>query len=309
MIASIFNKTRPFNYVIVGLLLLLTFVPYFFVHTVYEGWQVVFKGIFCFFIIAASCLLVNFISLKNTLTKNNNYAILLFFTFLLFFPSIFKNTNILISNFLLLLSLRRLLSLKSMTQTKEKIFDASFWIFLSALFHFWSILYIGLVFISIALHVSRDYKNWIIPIIALISVTILFFVFNSMNNNEPLEILLNKTYISFDFTYFENIYQNIALAVFSSIAVLFFVNMITTLNTKLLSMNISFKKVIFSFILGIGIYILSANKNNSCLIFSLAPLSIMGANFIEGLDNNLIKEITVYVICLLGLFFFITQML
>lgn len=309
MIASIFNKTRPFNYVIVGFLLLITFVPYLFVHTIYEGWQNIFTGIICFFIIAASCLLVNFISLKNTLTKNNNYAILLFFTFLLFFPSIFKNTNILISNFLLLLSLRRLLSLKSMTHTKEKIFDASFWIFLSALFHFWSILYIVLVFISIALHVSRDYKNWIIPIIALISVTILFFIFNSLNNNEPLEILLNKTYISFDFTYFENIYQNVALAVFSSIAVLFFINMITTLKNKLLNMNVSFKKIIFSFLLGIGIYILSANKNNSCLVFSLAPLSIMGANFIENLESNLIKEITIYVISLLGLFFFITQML
>ena len=85
-----------------------------------------------------------------------------------------------------------------MTHTKEKIFGASFWIFLAALFHFWSILYIGLVFISIALHVSRDYKNWIIPFIALFSVTILFFVFNVMNDNEPLEVVLNNTYISFN---------------------------------------------------------------------------------------------------------------
>lgn len=308
MIASIFNKTRPFNYVIVGSLLLVTFVPYSITHSVFDGWSGIAEGIFYFIIIAGSCVLVNFISLKNTLTKNNNYGIFIFFIFLLFFPSIFKNSNILISNFLLLLSLRRLLSLKSMIHTKEKIFDASFWIFLAALFYFWSILFIGLVFISIALHVSRDYKNWIIPFIALFSVTILFFIFNLMNNNEPLEILINKTYIGFNFSYFENVYQNIALAVFSSIAVLFFITMILNLNTKLINLHVSFKKILFSFLLGVGIYIISANKNNSCLAFSLAPLAIMGANFIESLENNIVKEVTLYLFFLLGLLFFVSQL-
>ena len=308
MIASIFNKTRPFNYVIIGTLLLIAFVSYSVSHQTYTGWEGILYGSLYFIAIAASCFVVNFISLKNTLTKNNNYAILLFFIFLLFFPTIFKNSKILVSNFLLLLSLRRLISLKSMTHTKEKIFDASFWIFLAALFHFWSILYIGLVFISIALHVSRDYKNWIIPFIALFSVTILFFVFNVMNNNEPLEVLLNNTYISFNFSYFENVYQNIALATFSSIAILLFINMLTSLNTKLLNMQVSFKKILFSFIIGVGIYIISAAKNNSCLAFSLAPLAIMGANFIESIENKIVKEVALYFIATLGLFFFIMQL-
>lgn len=308
MIASVFNKTRPFNYVIIGTLLLIAFVSYSFSHSLFKGWQGFLYGSLYFISIVASCFVVNFISLKNNLTRNDNYAILLFFIFLLFFPTIFKNKNILISNFLLLLSLRRVLSLKSMKNTMEKIFDASFWIFLSALFYFWSILYIGLVFISIILYVSRDYKNWLIPFIALFSVTILFFVFNFMNAGEPLEILLNKTYISFDFTYFENIYQNIALAVFSSIALLFFVSMIMTISATPINMQSSYKKIVFSFLLGLGIYVLSANKNNSCLLFCLAPLSIMGANLIENLENNLIKEITLYSLFFMGLFFFIMQL-
>ncbi|UOX34948.1 DUF6427 family protein [Flavobacterium sediminilitoris] len=308
MIASVFNKTRPFNYVIIGTLLLIAFVSYTFSHSIFKGWQGFLYGTMYFVSIVASCFLVNFISLKNTLTRNDNYAILLFFIFLLFFPSIFKNKNILISNFFLLLSLRRLISLKSMKSTQEKFFDASFWIFLSALFHFWSALYIGLVFISIILHGSRDYKNWLIPVIAFLSVIILFFMFNFMNDNTLLEILLNKAYISFDFTYFENIYQNIALAVFSSIAILFFVSMIMTINATPLNMQSSYKKILFSFLLGVGIYILSADKNNSCLIFCLAPLSIMGANFIENLENKILKEVTLYSLLVIGLFFFIMQL-
>ena len=308
MIASIFNKTRPFNYVIIATLLLVAFVLYSFSHVTFTGWKGILYGSFYFIAIAASCLLVNFISLKNTLTRNNNYAILLFFIFLMFFPTIFKNKNILISNFLLLLSLRRLISLKSMKNTKEKIFDASFWIFLAALFHFWSILYIFLVFISIILHVSRDYKNWVIPGIALFSVAILFFIFNILSENVLLEDIFNKTYISFDFTYFENIYQNIALAVFSSIGFLFFISMIMTLNTKSMNMKTSYKKIIFSFLLGLAIYTISADKNNSCLAFSLAPLAIMGANFIENQENKIIKEGTLYILFSLGLLFFVSQL-
>ncbi|MVO10628.1 hypothetical protein GOQ30_15750 [Flavobacterium sp. TP390] len=308
MIASIFNKTRPFNYVIIGTLLLIAFVSYSVSHQTYTGWEGILYGSLYFIAIAASCFLVNFIALKNNLSRNNNYAILLFFIFLLFFPTIFKNKNILISNFLLLLSLRRLISLKSMKNTKEKIFDASFWIFLAALFHFWSILFIFLVFASIILHVSRDYRNWIIPGIALFSVIILFFIFNIWSDNELLEAFFAKSFISFDFTYFENTYQNIALAVFTSIGFLFFINMILTLATKPMNMKTSYKKIIFAFILGVIVYLFSADKNNSCLAFSIAPLAILGANFIENQENKILKEGTLYVLSLLGIFFFVAQL-
>ena len=309
MIASVFNKTRPINYLLIGILIVFCFTSLVICENkfYFELQNVLNQSLFLFLIIA-STILVNFISLKNDLTKNNTYAALLFFVFMMFFPSIFENKNILISNFLLLLALRRLISLKSMVSTKEKIFDASFWIFLSALFHFWSVFYIVLVFVSIILDVSRDFKNWLIPFIALFTVTILFFLFNEILDNTLLERLLNKTYVSFNFSYFENVYQNLALAIFTSISLLLFVSFMTSLNQKLLNMQTSYKKILFSFVLGVGIFILSANKNNGYLAFSLAPLAIIGANFLEDLKTNWVKETTLYIFFFLGFVFFITQL-
>ncbi|MCK6608951.1 MAG: DUF6427 family protein, partial [Flavobacterium sp.] len=222
--------------------------------------------------------------------------------------SIFQNKNIIISNFLLLLALRRLISLKSLLQTKEKIFDASFWIFLAALFHFWSIFYIVLVFIAIILHVSKDYRNWIIPFIALFAVTIIFFLANSILDNTLMSTLLDKTYISFDFYYFENIYQRIALATFTSLSLFAFVLHVFDVPNKALNMQSSHKTILFSFILGVGIYVLSANKNNGSLAFCFGPLAIIGANFIEKIENNWVKEIVVYALLGLGIFFFVMQL-
>ncbi|UGS21128.1 DUF6427 family protein [Flavobacterium cyclinae] len=309
MLASIFSKTRPFNYLLVGVLSLFFFSARIFaLAQPNTSWFYYIEELGLYLLLFASLFILNFITLKNGLTKGNNYALLLFFIFLLFFSSIFQNKNIIISNFLLLLALRRLVSLKSLLLTKEKIFDASFWIFLAALFHFWSIFYIVLVFIAIILHVSKDYRNWIIPFIALFAVTILFFLANSILDNTLMSTLLDKTYISFDFYYFDNIYQRIALALFTSISLFFFVSHLFDLPNKALNMQSSHKTIIFSFILGVGIYVLSANKNNGSLAFCFGPLAIIGANFIEKIENNWLKEIVVYALLALGIFFFVMQL-
>ena len=309
MIASVFSKTRPFNYLVIGILSLVFFV----LKTISTAsadatWVYYAEELGLFLLVLGSVFLTNFIALKNGLTKGNNYALLLFFVFLLFFSSMFQNKNIIISNFLLLLALRRLISLKSLLSTKEKIFDASFWILLAALFHFWSIFYIVLVFIAIILHVSKDYRNWIIPFIALLAVTILFFLANSLLDNSLMSTLLSKTYISFDFYYFDNVYQRIALAVFTSISLFAFVLHVFDIPNKALNMQSSHKTILFSFILGVGIYVLSANKNNGSLAFCFAPLAIIGANFIEKIENNWVKEIVVYSLLAFGVFFFIMQL-
>lgn len=309
MIASVFNKTRPFNYLVIGILSLLFFiVKVISIEKPQLNWVFYAEQFGLFVLIFSSLAILNFITLKNGLTKNNNYALFLFFIFLLFFSSTLQNKNIVISNFLLLLALRRLISLKSLLSTKEKIFDASFWIFLAALFHFWSIFYIILVFIAIILHVSRDYRNWIIPFIALFAVTILFLLMNSFLDNSLINNLFSKTYVSFNFYYFDNIYQRIALAFFSSISVFFFVSHVFDIPNKALNMQSSHKTILFSFILGVGIYVLSANKNNGSLVFCFAPLAIMGANFIEKIESNLVREIIVYSLVVAGLFFFLMQL-
>ena len=309
MIASVFSKTRPFNYLLIGILSLVFFILKT-IMTASAGatWLFYVEELGLFLLVFASIFITNFIALKNGLTKSNNYALLLFFIFLLFFSSFFQNKNIIISNLLLLLALRRLISLKSLIATKEKIFDASFWIFLAALFHFWSIFYIVLVFIAVILHVSKDYRNGIIPFIALFAVTILFFLANSLLDNSLLSTLMSKTYVSFDFYYFDNIYQRIALAVFTSISLFAFVLHVFDIPNKALNLQSSHKTILFSFILGVGIYVLSANKNNGSLAFCFAPLAIIGANFIEKIENNWIKEIVVYSLVAFGLFFFVMQL-
>ncbi|WP_159801335.1 DUF6427 family protein [Flavobacterium sp. MK4S-17] len=309
MLASVFKKSRPINYVIIGVTLILFYFLYLLKDTAWTGdYLEILKKSGLLLLLAGSLFLVNFITHKNVLSKANTYAMFIFMVFLILFPTILVNQNIIISNFFLLLALRRLISLQSLITPKEKIFDASFWIFASAIFHFWSILYLVLVFISIIFHVSRDYRNWIIPFIAFFAVVSIYFMVMLMAGHNILHELQENIRISFDFTYFENIYQNIALAIFSSVAVFFCFPYTVSISSKPLNLQSSHKKILFSFLLGVGIYVLSADKNNSFLAFTFAPLAIMGANYLESQENTWVREIVISLIVIIALFLFIVQL-
>jgi hypothetical protein len=308
MIASLFSKTRPINYALVLIMLFSCFFVYQ-IRLSNEEFTTgdMFAKIGVFVLILGSFFLVNFISLKNALTQNDNYAILLFLVFIMLFPSVLNNLKIVLSNVFLLLALRRLISLKTLNFSKEKIFDASFWIFISAIFHFWSILYIILVFISIIFHSGKEYKNWLLPFISFLCVWVLYIatsllMFDSYSINKAV------FHVSFNFFDFKNVYQNMALALFVSIAVLFFASQTIDYQNKPLNMQSSYKQVYFAFLLALGIYILSTNKSNDLLIYTFAPLAILGANMFEKMKNSIYKEVSLYLMLAVGLFFFFVQL-
>ena len=308
MLASVFNKSRPVNYILIGGVLVLFYFLYLFNNPDWTGHYVtIVQKTGLLLLLAGALFLTNFITRRNNLSKANTYAMFLFLVFLVLFPTTLINTRVILANFFLLLALRRLVSLQSLITPKEKIFDASFWIFAAAIFHFWCIIYIILVFVSIVFHVSRDYRNWLIPFIAFFAVFILYLM-AELIIGEGFKDMTGDVAVSFDFTYFENIYQNIALAIFSSVMVLFSFPYIFSITSKPLNLQSSHKKILFSFLIGIGIYVLSAGKNNSFLMFTFAPLAIMGANYLEAQENVWVKEVITGLLVLIAGFLFMSQL-
>ena len=309
MITTIFSKSRPFNYVLVTLLLILCFFLYQLKITEWlHSVESVAKKAILLGLLVASLFISNFITKKNGLSKDNTYPFLFFFIFVILFPTTLGNANLIISNFFILLALRRLISLQSLVTPKEKIFDASMWIFLAALFHFWSILFIGLVFVSIALHVARDYKNWILPYIAFFTIGTLYAFFITIYDTSLLSHLLDGAVISFNFDYFTNKYQNIAISIYAAITVLFLFSQLVALPNKPLIHHNSYKKIIIAFFIGFTIYIVSPDKNNSILIYTFMPLAVMATSYFEGIKIKWTQEVTAIIVVGLSFLSFFMQL-
>lgn len=309
MITSIFSKSRPANYIIITTLLVVCYFLY--LQNFPESLQTL-EGIGAklalLLVLVGSLFIINFVTKKNSLSKDNSFAFLFFFSFLILFPTTLGNTDLILSNFFILLALRRLISLQSLLTPKEKIFDASLWIFVASIFHFWSILFILIVFVSILFHVSRDYRNWVLPFIAFFSVGVIGLMYALTFDKSLIDSIIDSAYIDFNFNYFTNNYQNFALSLYVVIALFFFVTQALSVPSKPLNMQSSYKKIIVAFILGAVVFLISSDKNNSMMIFTFAPVAIMATNQVEAMQINWMKETVVYVIVVCSLLTFFSQL-
>ncbi|QBZ97139.1 DUF6427 family protein [Flavobacterium sangjuense] len=309
MITSVFKKSTLLNNALVVVLLLLFFFMYQssdLLSTISShGFS---KTATLVLLLLTSFFLVNFTVKKNNLTKNSSYTILFFLLFLLIFPSIFNNSNLLFANFFLLMAVRRLISLQTLKAPKEKIFDASMWIFIASLFHFWCILFIILVYISIFFHVSRDFRNWLLPFVAFFATAVIFMVSALAFDKTWITHIITQTQTNFELDYFTNNYQNIALSFFVVIALYFLFSLIFSLTNKPLILQASYKKMIFGFLIGVTIFLISPDKNNEMLIFTFMPLSVMCTTNIEYSQSKMYQEIVLLLLILGCSFSYFSQL-
>ncbi len=309
MITSVFRKSTPINLFLVVILMLVFFFISLFQDLSWTNSVVsIVKKIGLLLILLGSIFITNFVGKKNGLSKDSSYTILFYLLFLLFFPSVFANTNLILSNFFILLAIRRLISLQSLKASKEKIFDASLWIFVASLFHFWSILYLVLVFISIIFHVARDYRNWVLPFIAFFAVAIISISLSLIFSKDILGYISENAVLNFNIDYFTNTYQNIAFSIYLTVALFFVISMLATLSSKLLFLHSSYKKIIASFFIALVIFAISSNKSNDVLIYTIAPLSIMATSHIEVKQLQLKQELVLGILILCSLFAFFSQL-
>jgi len=309
MITTIFKKSTPINYSLVVILLLLFFFLFQINDTKSSDLHTnSYQTVVLLVLLLASLFISNFIVKKNVLTKNSSYTLLFFFLFLLFFPSLFKNTSLIFASFFILLAMRRLISLQTLKAPKEKIFDASLWIFVASLFHFWAVLFIALVYISIFFHVSRDYRNWLLPFVAFFTTLVIFITYALIFDKVVIGSYLENAVVHFEIDYFTNTFQNLSLSIFTVFAVFFLFSAIFSLTNKPLNLQASYKKLIFAVIIGITIFIFSPNKNSDILVFTFFPLSVMATNVIEYSQFKLRNEIILGASIVAGFFCFFSQL-
>ena len=309
MITSVFKKSTPLNFSLVVILILVFFLMYQFQDVSWMNSGIlILKKALILGVLLASVLITNFVAKKNGMSKDSTYTIFFYFLFLLFFPSVLDNLNLVASNFFILLALRRLISLQSLKASNEKIFDASLWIFVAALFHFWSILFIILVFISIIFHVSGDFKKWVLPFIGLFIVGIISIFLSMIFNVSIIDFMTNSVKTNFEINYFTNNYQNGALSIYATVALFFIVSMFATLSHRPLLLHTSFKKIIASFFIGVLIFVISPNKSNDLLVFTFAPMAIMATSHIEVAQLKLKQEMVLFVLIACSLFAFFSQL-
>ena len=305
MITSVFGKSNPVNYVVVTLSVIVFFVA--------NEWQLValketsFSFLASFLkilLLIASLFLANFITKRNALTKDNAYVFLYLGFFLILIPQCLSDLRLIAANFFVFLAFRRILSIKSLTATKEKIFDASLWIFVASLFHFWCILFLLLVFVAIFFHLASDYRSWFLPFLAFFTVFIIYAAFNTITENHDDNIYLQSR-IYLNFQYFESKVDSAVLVLFLIFSIALLVFYLLGNSKKPTNTKNNIFKIVLTWVIGIIILVISPQKTNALLLFTLLPTSIFAADFLENSPSNWFKEFVTWVFVLVAVMLFV----
>lgn len=309
MITSLFRKSTPLNYSIVILGMVAFAVMYVGSASLILGKTTsILNFIINLVLLYAALFITNFIAKKNALSKDSAYTVLFYLLILWVFPSCYLNTSLLAAHFFILLSMRRLVSLHTMKSAKEKLFDASLWVFVASLFYFWSILFIVLVYISILFHTARDYRTWFLPILAFVTVAMIALFGTYFMNFSWLDNLQQQAQYSTNFALDYTTLPSLLVMIYLSIAILAVFIMALAITNKPLLQHSSYKKVVSAFVIGLGIYALAPVKSGELMLFTLSPLAIIFTSHIEAMTGKWQKEILFFLLLIGSLLAFFLQL-
>ena len=299
MIANFFNQTKPINFLVLSLLVLLIFLSSLIQG--YEGETSLFFFVkYGLFLLAAilSVFVLNFIIRKNALCEDKSYALLFYILLWGMFPNSLLNGGVFVSNFILLFAFRRLYSLRSPLRTQEKIFDSAFWIGIASIFYLWSFLFLLLVYAAIWLFRRGDWKNIWIPIVGYI--TPVFLAYTYLLAFDDVERFMQIW--TFDFRLDVSLYNSFDFLwpiVFTGLLLLFSIYPTTR---KSLLAKFDFKStwqlLIVHLAVSLIVILIAPEKDGSEFSFLFFPLTIVFANFLQILEKYWIKEGILYLFLL-----------
>jgi len=297
MITSIFSKSKPINFIIVVLLVVITYVFYNYFQL--DASDFPFATLVKPVIVVFYVFITDFIISKNDLTKRHSYGIMTLGIMVVVFPEIFNDINALIANLLVLFGLRRLFSLHTKKSLLKKFFDAVFWISLASLFCAWSMVYLILVVVALANYWQSEVKYIVVSIFGVITVFILLLLFNIIFKDVYL-LQSNFTFdVGFSFSNYNNLWEVLRLTIISSTflwSIFFYIKAISNKNRKKKPIHIL---VLVAAALSILIVVLAPKKSGGDFVFFIVPFSIIVANYLETVTENWFKDVFIFLFLLI----------
>jgi hypothetical protein len=292
MITAIFNKSKPINLVLISLMLVFGFFLVQFQTIETFSVTAIFYKIGLVFLVILSALVVDFIVKKNALSGQNSFVVFFFTLFFFYFWSSNNDFRLILANLFILLALRKIISLKSQIATTKKIFDAALWICVASLFHFWSILFLLVLYLGIMLYVSNYYKNWLVPLVGGFVVFMIVSGYELVINDRFFNF--SNAFISTDFSLLNSSYNWVIGGFFTIILIVSLIFLPSRIRLKLQKNKLSYLILIIALITGLVLFLISPNKSSAMLIFLYFPLASLFTSFFEKITKPIIQSVLLY---------------
>ncbi|TDT46357.1 hypothetical protein CLV90_0407 [Maribacter spongiicola] len=309
MISSIFEKTKPVNFIILLVFLFLFYwsVQFYLFDVSMSNVEIV-PSIGILTILLFSVFIVDFVVKRNKLTSTNSFAILFFTLLFVVFPETLGDNNAILTSFFLLLAMRRLLSIKSLKNIKLKIFDAALWICISSVFYEWALLYLLLVFAAIFIYEPKNIRNWLV----IISVGFCFFMILYgilVLLNEPDFILEHYDFaINYDAIFPIKWWTSLKMTLYALFNMALAFSAFVHLSKSGVGKVVVMRLIAFSFVIGLVVNVLVTSENNNAVMITFFPSVIFIVNYLESIKKPKLLELILVSSILVPIIVFVVKL-
>lgn len=299
MLTSFFSKSKPLNLTVIILLICIFYLGVNFTGLEKDfGWGDFFKKTGVLFVLIFNLLVLNFIAKKNELTKRSAYKTLLFAVFCISFSSLLKNEPVIIANLCVLLGMRRIISLWSRKFIKKKIFDATFWISIATLYHFWTGLFFIVIFFAV-LNFASNFRNWLVPLVAFSAVASLTICFHLLVYDQFYTFSDWHQMSDLDFSRYGELKILIPLSIILGLLLWTLFYYFSTIQKASITRRPVLNLILVSLLVAAAVAIFSPTKNGAELIFFFVPLSIIASNYFDSKKDRVFKEVLLVTLILM----------
>ncbi|MFY0604555.1 MAG: hypothetical protein JXQ93_11430 [Flavobacteriaceae bacterium] len=307
MLTNFFGKSKPINFLVLFVLMLLYFTLAFLetFSTINVTFDFILMKISYFFLILLFCFIYGFILSKNKLTLDNSFGYFILVALFGFFPEIYSHLDALIFNIIVLVFIRKILSFRTSKSFFQKLFDSGLWIGILFIIEPFSLLFGVLIYVSVSLFQKTNYQTILIPLIGFMVPLILYFTYCLWIDAIGDFKALFYWYSSFDVTlYLSNDF---------SIPIIFigFISLLALIfkTPKVFLIRGNYRKywilITITFFTAICYITLKNNKEGDELLILFFPASIMISNWIESFKSRFLKEMILISFVILPLILFI----
>ncbi len=309
MISSIFEKTKPVNFIILLVFLFLFYwsVQFYLFDLSMSNVEIA-PSIGILTILLFSVFIVDFVVKRNKLTSTNSFAILFFTLLFVVFPETLGDNNAIFTSFFLLLAMRRLLSIKSLKNIKLKIFDASLWICISSVFYEWALLYLLLVFVAIYIYEPKNIRNWLVIIsVGFCFLMILYGILILLD--KPNFILEHYDFaINYDAIFPIKWWTSLKMTLYALFNIALAFSAFVHLSKSGVGKVIVMRLIAFSFVIGLVVNVLVTSKNNNAVMITFFPSVIFIVNYLESIKKPKFLELILVSSILIPIIVFVVKL-
>ncbi|EKY17887.1 hypothetical protein [Capnocytophaga sp. oral taxon 324] len=243
-----------------------------------------------FVLLFLSLLLLHQIDRWNELTDTKNcYSIAFFSIFVVLFPTLFDKVKLVGANLLIIVALWRVLTLKTGEGIPQKLFDTSLLIICAGLLHPWALIFLLNVWISLLFYGAEKRRYWFIPLLAIITVSILLGAI-LLILQEPFPIDDFTKLITSDINNLLN-FSSHSIATTIAVCSLALLLLVALAVYYFRSVYHSISSLVVIQFLWIGLIVVFLSKE---VIYTFAPIAILFALYVEKIRVWWLKEIVLW---------------